>query len=232
LEVVVVLIETVLAATNGSRKEPVSFSIPDEEWQQFLRFLNYSDALRSTRFVREGQGGHIGFRWESGSPVRVHQKEIDEEPVWAMLLKLRPFVLQNEPSYVPSTINGLKRHIRHKAFQRHLNELRDGFLLNTLRGKLQVKGPARSPLSYEVVMDWLNSYQYHLDDSKRKAVVTDLGALGDSQDGLSTILLGLVDMVQASLGTGDFIETLRRCAEGTMPVIHCPPDYFDSVKPL
>lgn len=92
--------------------------------------------------------------------------------------------------------------------------------------RLMLAPSGRSLLSSEVVMDWLNSYHYHQDDSKRARVQIDLGPFAAQQDGLSFVLLALTDMVQSILATSTFIETLMLCAEGKVPTISCPPHYF------
>lgn len=222
------LIETTLVASDDSHREPVSFTIPDEEWEHLIQFRRHIDGLRATSFVREGRGGGIGFKWKIGEGLQVSAKLVDEEPVWAMLLKLRPFVLQNERSFLPSTLKALKKRLAHVAFHRHLDRLRDAFTLKLMEKRISLQGPGRPPLSYQVVMDWLNSHQYHYDADKRVAVVRDLGLFAEHQDGMGAVLIALVDMVQSSLDTGDFIETLQRCTEGTMPLVRCPPEYFDT----
>lgn len=221
------LIETSLVANDGSSKESVSFDIPDNEWEQFLQFRRHADNLRATRFVQERHGGSISLRWGAAGSAHVTTKHVDEEAVWAMLLKLRPFVLQNELSFVPSTIGTLKRRLTHVAFHRHLDLLRDAYTLKQLERRLNLQGVGRPPLSYQVVMDWLNSYQYHFDSTKRAAVERDMGSLGNVQNGVGAVLIALVEMIQSSLSTGDFIETLERCVEGTMPEISCPIEYFE-----
>ncbi len=219
-------IETKLVANNGLRQECVSLDLPDEDWALLAQFRQNADVLRSTRFVREQRGGSIGLKWTRGGGVQVGGKHIDEEPVWAMLLKLRPFVLQNERCYLPSVLKMLKRHLRHSAFHRHLDELRDGFLLKRMNARIRLWGPGRSPLSQEVVMDWLNSYHYHHDEKKVEAVRRDLGPFANEQDGMGIAIFALVDMVQAVLDTGAFAETLQLCSEGAIAEIFCPVEYF------
>ena len=105
----------------------------------------------------------------------------------------------------------------------HLLEIHSAVLL----GVLNLQGGGRPPLSYQVVMDWLNSYQYHFDSAKRAAIERDVGSLGNVQNGVGAVLIALVEMIQSSLSTGDFIETLERCVEGTLPEVSCSIEYFE-----
>lgn len=220
------LIQTTLVATNDAHRESVSFDIPDGDWSLLTVFRQRSDVLRSTRFVQEGRGGSITFNWKVGEPVRMGSNPLEEEPIWAMLLKLRPFVLQNERCYLPSVLKMLKRYLSHPATHRHLDQLRDAFMLKSMNQRILMSGPGRPPLSQAVVMDWLNSYHYHHDEAKAESVVRDLGPFAQEQDGLGIATFVLVDMVQAVLGTGELIEMLQLCQEGLMPEIRCPTDYF------
>ncbi|MBD8270238.1 hypothetical protein [Pseudomonas fluorescens] len=220
------LIETTLVATNDTHSEAVSFDIPDGDWSLLVAFRKHSEVLRSTRFVQEGRGGSITFKWKAGEPIRMGSNLIEEEPIWAMLLKLRPFVLQKEQCYLPSVLKILKRHLSHPAIHRHLDQLRDAFMLKSMNQRIQMSGPGRPPLSQAVIMDWLNSYHYHHDDAKAESVVRDLGPFAEQQDGLGIATFVLVDMVQAVLANGELIETLQLCHEGLMPEIRCPADFF------
>lgn len=220
------LIETTLVASDDAYSESVSFDIPDGDWSLLTVFWQRSEVLRSTRFVQEGRGGSITFNWKVGEPIRMGSNALEVEPVWAMLLKLRPFVLQKERCYLPSVLKMLKRHLSHPAMHRHIDQIRDAFMLKSMNQRIQMSGPGRPPLSQAVVMDWLNSYHYHHDEAKAESVVRDLGPFAKQQDGLGIATFVLVDMVQAILATGDLIEMLQLCSEGLMPEIRCPADYF------
>ncbi|WP_439856166.1 hypothetical protein [Pseudomonas yamanorum] len=220
------LIETALVANDDTIRESISINFPDDEWAQLAQFHSHVNGLRETRFVQEGRGGSIGFRWKLGEPARVSEKQIEEEPVWAMLHKLRPFVLQKERCFLPSILKLLKRRLDHVALHRHLDDIRDTFTLKSMEQRIHLLGPGRPPLSQQVVMDWLNSFQYHHDEEKRVKVIRDLGPFAQYQDGMNVAVFALVDMVQSILGAGDLVETLQGCIEGAITEVRCPPSYF------
>ena len=102
-------IETNLVASDLSRCDPVAIEIPYSEWQCLKEFFRLAEKLRASRFVREGRGGSIGFSWKPGEGILAKSKEIEEEPVLAMLLLLRPFILNRERSFLPKIVKLLKR---------------------------------------------------------------------------------------------------------------------------
>jgi len=143
-----------------------------------------------------------------------------------MLLRLRPFVLNKEAYYFHKIKNILKRRLDHRAFCMHIGLLDDGFSLKSMQCKISFDGQGRSPLSVAMVMDWLNSYEYHRDPNKRKAVEQDLGILGRDQNGLPVILFALVDMIQSILDLDSLVETLMQVESGARSKIDCPSGFL------
>ena len=87
------LIKTTLIATNDLQREAVAFTIPERDWAHLKEFWQRAEVLRSTRFVQEQRGGSISIKSSLGHPVRLGSERLDEELIWTILLKLRPFVL-------------------------------------------------------------------------------------------------------------------------------------------
>lgn len=98
------LIETTLIAINDHLRESVRFEVPEDDWALLTQFWRHAEVLRSTRLVQEGRGSFIRFNWKQGGPMGVASVRLEEEPIRAMLLKLRPFVRQNERCYLPSVL--------------------------------------------------------------------------------------------------------------------------------
>ena len=164
-------IETILAAENDLHRERVFFTIPAKDWTLMEEFWRRSETLRSTSFVQEQRGGSFSIKWSRNQPPRLGSDRLDEESIWAMLHKLRPFVLKKERGHLPAVLNVLKRNLSHRALHRHLNQLRDAYMLKSLDARISIRGPDRPPLSHQVVMDWLNSFQYHHDEDKTQVVL-------------------------------------------------------------
>lgn len=209
--------------TDGENREEYSCIFPIHEWETLLSFHENVEGLRSTRFVQNERGGQISVHWERGQPVRTVPHEVDNDEVWSMLLKLRPFVLEKEVYYFHRIKNTLKRRLGHPAFRSHVDQLHKGFTLGYLQEKLKLRGAGRPLMSVDVVMDWLNSFEYHRDPKKRRTVEMELGFLGKDKNGLSTILFALVEMINAVLAMGDLVETLVKAADGECPEIKCEP---------
>lgn len=201
----------------------MSFEIAADDWRRLLSFSEEVERLRSTRFVQERMGGQISLSFRAGEGFRSESKAVDSEAVAAMLLRLRPFVLAREEHYFHKVKNLLRRRLAHRAFREHIDQIDDAFCLKTMSEVVRVSGATRPLLSVEVVMDWLNSYEYHRDKKKRQAIEEDLGLFGKNQNGLPVILFALVDMVEAVLGLGNLVTVLIRIEKGDIQELPCIP---------
>ncbi len=215
-----------LVGIHSLLREDFAFSIPDENWSTLTSFRAEADDLRSTQFVQKERGGQISIQFTQGKPVRSNAKKIDVEEVWAMLHRLRPFVLQDEQCYFHKTKKQLKRWLIHPGFRNYLDEIGDGFNLKIMQNNLRLLNDDQHLISKEHVMDWLNSFQYHRDQSKRKTVEDALNIFSKDQDGTPFILFSLVDMIKAIFALSDLIEALMLVESGVLSEIECPINYL------
>ena len=147
-----------LLTDDGSQVEAISYEIHDDEWERLQRFHGEVERLRSTKFVQNRRGGQIAMKWEAGSHIRSNANPVDTEEVGAMLLRLRPFVLNDEECYFHKIKKLLKRRLEHHAFRKCLDLLNDRFTLKAMQGRVDLSFSGRKMLSVDTVMDWLNSY--------------------------------------------------------------------------
>ena len=222
------LLTFTLLSDDASQSDATSYDFPDGEWEGLLRFHGEVERLRSTRFVQNKRGGQIAMKWEVGSALISNANTVDTEEVGAMLLRLRPFVLNDEECYFHSISNLLKRRLEHHTFRRHIDLLKERFMLKNLQGRVGLNIGCRKVLSVAVVMDWLNSYEYHRDSSKKFGVDSDLGFFTEVQNGLPVVLFALVDMIQAILDIDGLVETLMQVESGTRSEIRYPVDWASS----
>ena len=216
-------LQATLRSYDDAKSEHVAFTIPHEEWALLLSFHQEAERLRSTRFVQEQQGGQIAVTLSVHQAIRSAAKQVDKKAVGAMLLKLRPFVLENERTFFHKVKNLLKRRLDHRAFRMHIDLLDDAFSLRTLQRGIRVPSGRRHLLSVPVVMDWLNAYEYHRDPDKKKAVTHDLGFFGLDQNGMPVILFALTEMIQSVLDLDGLVETLIELQSGNRTEFRCPP---------
>jgi len=215
-----------IAKDDSTQLEQLKCNFPINEWQTIITFYTEVERLRSTRYVQNGRGGHISFGLEQGSPT-IKLQEIDQDEVGAMLLKLRPFILKNEKLYFHKVKNILYRELNHTAFSKLFSELNCNFKLENMNSKLTLRSNETQILTVDFVMDWLNSFEYHRDQNKKKYVTETLDFLGQIQNGQSVILFALTEMIKAILYLGSIIKAIIELENGTRKEIKFAAKYFE-----
>ncbi|MCP3943532.1 MAG: hypothetical protein GY710_18930 [Desulfobacteraceae bacterium] len=214
---------------NSEQRESFSCEIPTEEWDTILNFHQNVELLRSTKFVQNKRGGQIAIKYEAGKKLESKEFKIEIDEVWSMLLKLRPFVLNKEKYYFHRIKNLLKRRLTQPAFRKGIDRINDLFVLNIMQKQVRLKTTGREILSIDTVMDWLNSFEYHQDESKREIVHKDLGIFGVFQNGTSVILFALIDMIHGIFALSDLVETLMLIQNGGCSEISCPANFLERI---
>lgn len=221
--------DVTLVANDSSVIKLIHFSVPDDEWATMVDFKKEADDLRSTQFVQNRMGGKISVRFEMGKFTLEKSEPIDLEKILAMLMRLRPFVLNDEKTYFHKVKNIMKRWLEHQVFRDHLDALGDGFTLRTMQQKFNISSSEGYRLiSHDVVMDWLNAFHYHRNASKRETLEDVMGEFLEDQGGAPLVLFSLADMIQSILGLSDLIETLMEVKDRVRNEISCDSQYLQS----
>lgn len=215
---------------SPARSERASCVFPRAEWDILRDFHRDAEVLRGTRFVRNGRGGSISVTVNAEGVTSTPTLPDDEE-IWAMLMKLRPFVLSNEPHNFHRTRSLLGRRLTHRAFRMQLRDIKNGFSLKTIQQKLRISMGGTHLLSDKVVMDWLNAFEYHRDPEKRESALDALGFFAQHKNGLGVVLFALTVKVKSILALGDLIETLMLVERSEMIEITCPADFLEEAGP-
>ena len=140
-------------------------------------FMKQLGELRATRLWRE-QRVRFGLNIEyDGTDLRVSVDRPDEEAMIAYLVRLRPFVLKNEPVNLTSIYNLCFKHARTKQLGARLIVWRSQWKRISRRAGLHVIIDAEELISHKVFDLYMNSI-FHTDLGKQRR----LEAL-DSMDG-------------------------------------------------
>ena len=209
-----------LESDDNKFKEIVTFEMPPEGWARALRFLQATERLRSTRFVQDEMGGSISVTLSAERGLSSCARDIDEDAVGNMLMKIRPFILQNDPDVnFHNIISLLSRYVAHSPLRGELKSFATVFRLQGMQFAEYFGALGRPPMTIDEVMAWLNAVEYHPDPEKRRTVVQELGLFGRDRNGLPVALYAVVEMLKAILALSDFIETLAEFNNSENPVI-------------
>lgn len=90
-------------------KATIAGEFPDAEWTILTQFLSYSMELGATGIIRERRTISYTFNWNRDEGSSHEASLPTDDQISAFLHRLRPFVLENEPTFVPRIINILAR---------------------------------------------------------------------------------------------------------------------------
>jgi hypothetical protein len=149
---------------DGSVVEhPCRFSA--EEWDLLSTFATYAEELSGTALL----SNHWTFRYKVTSGVDGVEVDTsgfpDPDQFRALLLLMRPFVLQEEPTAFGKTKNLLKRRLDHPKLRDYLDRLAHDFSGETQAMYLVSEGKRLN--SPDMLKLWLNAFEYHRDPNKR-----------------------------------------------------------------
>jgi len=155
-------------AVGDSQPREVVIEFEDAEWQLLLDFQRYAAEVGYDRLAEKdiwqtqlkitvGQGKGVTFSgmippWDEVIPV---------------LHRLRPLILEREPTYFPKMANLISRRGDDPDFRPGIQGLRDRFSGEFLGSAIQLSLNKEVLYSEAMLKDYLNAFEYHRDADKR-----------------------------------------------------------------
>jgi hypothetical protein len=157
-----------IESSNGSHEVQISF--PDEEWALLQKYSQYVHELRHTNAYREPLNVSTNIRITPEQGLTYDVSMPDWEKVIVILHRLRPFLLENESTYFNRIRSILGRRVDDKNIKSLLKYNKDIFLGKHMRGMMIIKIDDVILNSEEFLTKWLNAFEYHRDDEKRRFI--------------------------------------------------------------
>ena len=154
----------------------------------------------------------IQIQGECNSPITINSQLLHDDTITILLHKIRPFILQSEPTYLPSIMNLLSREINDTLVRQYIKQQRENFLNKQDKQAIQlhVTDSNININSNNILNLWLNAEEYHRDHNKRKELKTILDGLPSNlfqyfmQEAIinkTTTILKILELVNAILYT-------------------------------
>jgi hypothetical protein len=200
-----------LRRLDGTEIEHACSFTPDE-WQRLDRFISYARDLTKTTLLSTDwalkfsiSADEDGARFEGTSLP-------DPDHFRALLLLMRPFVLQHEETSFERVVNILARRLDHPAFRVYLDRQKAIFdgqrcqLFKSVSNGTVINSPAMLTL-------WLNAYEYHRDEEKRLAFeALHHGMQPMIEHSEAVFVAMMLDQARAVIEIGTAIFALRQNA--------------------
>lgn len=150
---------------------PIIADFEDKDWQILLDFVNYATDLDGLTLVKQGSIVKLGISHESGQSVTFKTELPPDEQIIALMHRLRPFILENEPTNFNRVANILTRKIDNSQFRELIKRLRSTFLATKYRNMFQITVNDTMIVNTEQALQtWLNAFEFHRDQDKRKSM--------------------------------------------------------------
>ncbi|HVJ27407.1 MAG TPA: hypothetical protein VM493_07675 [Vicinamibacterales bacterium] len=197
-----------LEFSNGA-KVALEAEFTPAESEALSRFALETDRLLQARVLREqSEGVGVTRRYDSYD----EEKGITAERRNELLHRLRPFLLQRQPTYFYRVCEILDRRLQHESVHVYLEHQRAVFSGEAYRALL--RGPAERPAgtvvidSEEISMKWLHGSEYHRDPDKFRSIEGQYRV--PLQGSAALIIMEMMDMAKAiSNVTADLVRPLK-----------------------
>jgi hypothetical protein len=180
----------------------------DGQWETLEAYLLYADELYACKLAREGVpvSLNVSYTQETGTCFRAELPDWDDVAV--LLHRLRPFVLSEEHASFERTSSLLSRHLPHPLLRQSIKQHRAAYTGQAMQARFVRIAIGDTILNSEQVLKkWLNAYEYHHDQDKRKELESLLGWLPqDFSRAIFVMLLG--EKVNAVLALGNFVSVV------------------------
>jgi len=150
----------------------ISGGIENSDMETLEAFTQYTKELINTKYVQTGMQAALRVSWKQNSPMMVSTKLPPWEDVIVFLHKLRPFLLQSESTYFYRINNLLSKVLDHTYLRSFLTEQRKIYSGKKMQEMIQISSDDVILNSEKVLLDWLNSYEYHRNGEKKHFIDT------------------------------------------------------------
>ena len=225
--------KTVLHHGNPDDGTVLSGELSEQKWELLTRFRDEVARLRSCRWVKDGVPSRFKINVNPADGMKLEMPgKPDETAVVEVLHCLRPFVLENEDTHFLKAVKALQSGVRDKRFKASLKPYRDRFTgddqkdlvrLYELGVDSSLIDPAQPfedmlkeysdkhlQLNTEKALKlWLNAFEYHRDEDKRKEFETRTGGEPDEL-ALAVFRSLIAGKVEAVIKFANLLESVAK----------------------
>lgn len=156
-----------LTIGQSGDKYTVSGTFEDKEWKALLDFVQYANDLQSIQLIREGGKVTLNISNNVDSGMSYSVELPPEDQLLALLHRIRPFILQSEPTNFNRVCKYISRRFDDKSIRNFLKSLCERYSGKRMQTIVQVESNKVLINSEETLLKWLNANEYHKDHDKQ-----------------------------------------------------------------
>jgi len=150
---------------TGIRHEAIG-EFEDHEMKSLRMFEEAVEKLHESKMVQHRTSMQFKYSQEDGPSVTTTLPSEDEIDIF--LHRFRPIGLHKERTYFPKICKILKRRFENDLVRKYIEEQMGLFDGKQMQSAFTFQSKGVILNSDEVLYDWLNAYQYHRDEDKKK----------------------------------------------------------------
>lgn len=189
----------------------------DAEWSRLLSFAECADELKRLRAVQEGLNVKYSIHWNEQTGL--HHKCLlpPDDVIAALLHRLRPFVLQDEPTYFFRVCKIITKRLNHHKFRAAIKHIQDLFSGKDFQSLIVIRSNEVVLNSDAALMKWLNAFEYHRDTKKREELES-LHWLLPLESSRALFVSMMIDKAKAALKVAEIIRAFEKRQGTTVSV--------------
>lgn len=187
--------------------EIVEFELSDTELKSFQQYLTNYEKLRETSLIKNGFITSLKIEIDE-SGIVINTKMPSSEAISSFLHRLRPFILQKEPASYAVITGLLKRRIINGQIKKIVKEQAALFSGAPIPKKIQIYSNKVPIFTEEALLKWINAYEYHQDEEKRKEIEVLYKNIGGLNTANAVYLMLLTEKMKAISCVADLIKIL------------------------
>jgi hypothetical protein len=201
--------------TNQETK--IEVTLQDGEIETLRAYCKYVEELLSVKILRTGFHANLTLHFSNDGKIATQQTIPPDEDIIVLLHKLRPLILSDEHASFNKATGIIGKNIPSPHIRQMLKDHHALFEGRQLQKLFVVQFHDRIINSDKVLFDWLNSFEFHRDQDKRKEIerLHDLMPIEASR---VFFLMLLHDKVSAICQVGQLIELVL----GIRPTLSYP----------
>lgn len=207
-----------VAKPGSEKKAPVTAEFSEDEVKCLRAYCRYVDEVIAAKLVQDGIPCSVKLNYEEGEGTTVTSELPPDEDVVVLLHRLRPLILNDEHASFNRITGILGKRIDEPLVRTALKSQRETYDGRAMQKQIVVRSTADGAEiiinSEKALFTWLNAYEYHRDQDKKREIdhYHQLLPLDHSK---AFFLMLLSDKVRAIAAIANFADVILGKTETT-----------------
>ncbi len=189
--------------TNLINKVQCEFT--DNEIKKIEMFYNNSVNLQSLNIFKKAINSKVVFNYKKEEGFSFEAELPREEEICSLLHKLRKFILNNEYASFNCVMGIIGKKIKNNEIHSMLKQQRKIYDGKYFQEQIKIRSEKQIINSDKILNDWLNSFEYHEDQIKRKEI-EELHKLIPLEISRGIFFIMLIEKVKAIINIANFLS--------------------------